>query len=61
MRAFKPYNGWKEEDLECWKTLGETINGGGEAFFLVPGFARAHATVRAPKFNNWFSTVIKSH
>ena len=58
-KAFKPYNGWAEEDLATWKTLGECVNGGGEVFFLVPGLARAHATVRGPTFNTWFSQAIQ--
>jgi len=60
-KAFKPYGGWKEEDMKCWESLGETINGSGDVYFLVPGFARAHASFRAPKFNKWFSGVVKSH
>ena len=47
--------------MECWKSLMENINGGGEVFFLVPGLARAHASVRAPTFSKWFSGVIASH
>ena len=37
------YGGWTEADEANLNTLADTINGGGEVFFVVPGYARGHA------------------
>ena len=57
----KPRNNleWKEEDHVVFDTLNNGLEKNLEVVFVVPGWARVHVEVCAPKFSNWWGSVLE--
>ena len=55
----KPRRGaWKPEDHEVFGVFNEGLTKNLDVSFVVPGWARVHCEVCAPKFSNWWNLML---
>ena len=52
-------SGWKEEDQVVFDALKKGLEKNLDVVFVVPGWARVHVEVCAPKFSNWWGSVLE--